>query len=179
VQPWQVKRILWNTFNFGATNTQSNDQFKFDVGGYNPLLGKSYGEIAALSRSNHKSQGFGAAATRGEAIEYFKTTGGSSPTDDLMDGVDLTWKRVNGGDVIEKMVNELSASFDFLHPEKSVKGLVSLYQKLQSLPDSYWRNKNWRKHKQLIEQCSGLFIDATTIGTVRCANRFDKGQFCV
>ena len=23
VQPWQVKRILWNTFNFGGTNTQT------------------------------------------------------------------------------------------------------------------------------------------------------------
>src|SRR5258706_15572620 len=119
VQVWQAKRILWNTFNFGGTNTQSNDQFHFDVGGYNPLLGKSYGEIAALSRSNHKSQGFGAAATRGESIEYFKNTGGSSPTNDLMDGIDLSWKRIAGGEAIEKMVDDLSASFDFLHPEKS------------------------------------------------------------
>ncbi len=162
VQVWQAKRILWNTFNFGGTNTQSNDQFKFDVGGYNPLLGKSYGEIAALSRSNHKSQGFGAAATRGEVIEYFKTTGGSSPTNDLMDGVDLTWKRVAGGETIERMVDSLSASFDFLHPEKSVKGLVKLYQALKSFPDSYWRNKKLAETQQLVEQCSGLFIDATT-----------------
>jgi LmbE family N-acetylglucosaminyl deacetylase len=162
VQVWQAKRILWNTFNFGGTNTQSNTQFHFDVGGYNPLLGKSYGEIAALSRSNHKSQGFGAAATRGEAIEYFKTTAGNAPNDDLMDGVDVSWKRVAGGEVIEKMVDDLSASFDFLHPEKSVKGLVKLYQALQSLPDGYWRNKKLAETKQLIEQCSGLFIDATT-----------------
>ncbi|HWJ29685.1 MAG TPA: PIG-L family deacetylase, partial [Flavisolibacter sp.] len=56
VQPWQAKRILWNTFNFGSTNTTSNNQFHFDVGGYNPVLGKSYGEIAAESRSQHKSQ---------------------------------------------------------------------------------------------------------------------------
>ncbi|HMK25313.1 MAG TPA: PIG-L family deacetylase [Chitinophagaceae bacterium] len=162
VQVWQAKRILWNTFNFGGTNTQSNTQFHFDVGGYNPLLGKSYGEIAALSRSNHKSQGFGAAATRGEAIEYFRTTAGNAPNDDLMDGVDLSWKRVAEGEVIEKMVDDLSASFDFLHPEKSVKGLVKLYQALQSMPDGYWRNKKLAETKQLIEQCSGLFIDATT-----------------
>src|SRR5829696_2464939 len=58
VKPWKAKRIAWNTFNFGGTNTQSSDQFKIDVGGYNPLLGKSYGEIAAASRSQHKSQGF-------------------------------------------------------------------------------------------------------------------------
>ena len=33
VKPWQSKRLLWNTFNFGGNNTTSNDQFKIDVGG--------------------------------------------------------------------------------------------------------------------------------------------------
>jgi LmbE family N-acetylglucosaminyl deacetylase len=161
VQVWQAKRILWNTFNFGSTNTINNDQFHFDVGGYNPLLGKGYGEIAATSRSQHKSQGFGVPASRGEALEYFKTTGGNSPTNDLMDDVDLSWGRVSGGEIIQKIIDSLSSSFDFLHPEKSVKGLVRLFQSLQSLPDSYWRNKKLTETQQLIAQCSGLFLDAT------------------
>jgi LmbE family N-acetylglucosaminyl deacetylase len=162
VQPWQAKRILWNTFNFGSTNTTSNDQFKFDVGGYNPLLGKSYGEIAAISRSNHKSQGFGSAASRGEAIEFFKTTGGTPPSNDIMDGVELGWKRVTGGEMIQKIVDSISSSFDLLHPEKSVKGLVRLYQALNAMPEGYWRNQKLKETQQLVEQCSGLFIDATT-----------------
>src|SRR5689334_9084253 len=120
VKTWQPRRIMWNTFNFGNTNTISADQFKFDVGGYNPLLGKSYGEVAAISRSNHKSQGFGASASRGEALEYFKTTGGSAPVNDVMDEVDLTWKKVEGGEAISKMIDKLCSSFDLLHPENSV-----------------------------------------------------------
>jgi hypothetical protein len=162
VQPWQAKRIVWNTFNFGSTNTTSGDQFKFDVGGYNPLLGKSYGEIAATSRSNHKSQGFGAAATRGEAIEFFKTTAGTAPSTDIMDGVDLTWQRVNGGETVQRIIDSLSSAFDFLHPEKSVKGLVRLYQVLNAMPDGYWKNQKLKETKILVEQCSGLFIDITT-----------------
>jgi LmbE family N-acetylglucosaminyl deacetylase len=162
VQTWQPRRILWNTFNFGGTNTQSNDQFKFDVGGYNPLLGKSYGEIAATSRSQHKSQGFGVPAGRGEALEFFKTMAGPAPENDLMDGVDQTWKRVVGGEKIESMVNGIAASFDFLHPEKSVKELVVLYQALQAMPQGYWRDKKLSETQQIIEQCSGLFIDATS-----------------
>src|SRR5436853_2147270 len=79
VTVWQAKRLLWNTFNFGSTNTQSEDQFKLDCGDYNPILGKSYGEIAAASRSQHKSQGFGVAAQRGSVIEYFKTIKGDAP----------------------------------------------------------------------------------------------------
>ena len=162
VKTWQPKRILWNTFNFGNTNTTGPDQFRFDVGGYNPLLGKSYGEIAAISRSNHKSQGFGASASRGEALEYFKTTGGSAPVNDLMDDVDLTWKKVEGGEAISKMIDKLAASFDLLHPENSVKGLVELYRAMSKLPDGYWKNQKQKEVQQLIEQCSGLFLDATS-----------------
>ena len=162
VQPWQVKRVLWNTFNFGGTNTQSDNQYKLDVGGYNPLLGKSYGEIAAESRSQHKSQGFGVPAGRGESIQFFTATKGDQPKNDLMEGVDITWKRVNGGESIEKRVNDISSSFDFLHPENSVKGLVQLYKALNAMPASYWRNKKLDETKQLIEQCSGLWIDVFT-----------------
>ncbi len=162
VSVWQAKRAVWNTFNFGGNNTTREDQYKVDVGGYNPLLGKSYGEIAAESRSQHKSQGFGVPAGRGEALEYFKATMGDPPVNDLMDGVDLTWKRVKGGDAIANMVEAIAASFDFLHPEKSVKGLVQLYVALKNMPGGYWRNKKMEETKQLIQQCSGLFIDATT-----------------
>lgn len=176
VSAWQAKRILWNTFNFGGTNTQSNDQFKIDVGGYNPLLGKSYGEISAASRSQHKSQGFGVPASRGEALEYFKTTGGAAPTEDLMDGVEMSWKKVPGGPAIEKAIDSLSASFDFLHPERSVKGLVRLYglisaslsgeqlytSKMDKYTDEMWKQQKMEEIKKLIEQCSGLFLDATS-----------------
>src|SRR6187402_1600847 len=66
VQPWQAKRIVLNGFNFNNNNASATASFSFDVGGFNPVLGKSYGEIAADSRSQHKSQGFGATSSRGE-----------------------------------------------------------------------------------------------------------------
>ena len=174
VKPWQAKRIVWNSFNFGGNNTTSSDQFNFDVGAYSPLLGKSYGEISALSRSNHKSQGFGAAASRGEALEYFRTTGGVAPRNDLLDGVDKSWKRVKGGEVIEKMIDDISKKFDFLHPEKSVKGLVALYKYINDHffeihiespnynSSSYWMSQKLTEIRQLIEQCSGLWLDVFT-----------------
>ncbi len=162
LQTWQVKRVLWNTFNFGGTNTQREDQYKTDVGGYNPLLGKSYGEIAAESRSQHKSQGFGVPAGRGEALEYFTATKGDQPKNDLMDGVDLSWNKINGASAIETMANNIAASFDFLHPEKSVKSLVELYKALQALPSGYWRNKKMDETRELIAQCSGLWLDVFT-----------------
>ena len=164
VKPWQVKRVLWNTFNFGGTNTTSNDQFKLDDGGYNPLLGKSYGEIGATSRSQNRTQGTGSTSFIGTAIEYFKTTKGDPPVNDLMDGVDVSWNRVQGGEKISKMIDKVSSSFDLLHPENSVKGLVAVYKAINDLPDSYWKNQKLKEVQQLIEQCGGLFLDATSSG---------------
>ena len=162
VKPWQVKRVLWNTFNFGGANTTNADQFHFDDGIYNPLLGKSYGELGAESRSQNRTQGTGSTSVIGQAIEYFRTTKGDPPINDLMDGVDVSWKRVKGGEEIEKIVNGLIASFDFGHPVNSVKGLVQLYKALQQLPDGYWKTRKLKETKDLIEQCSGLFITATS-----------------
>ena len=164
VTPWQAKRILLNTFSFGSVNITSEDQTKFDVGGYNSLLGKSYGEIAAESRSQHKSQGFGVPAGRGPALEYFKNTGGEAPTNnDLMEGVDYTWKRVNGGETASKMIERLIASYDFIHPENSVKGLVKLYKALEKISNGQpWVQKKMDETRELIEECSGLWMEAYT-----------------
>jgi LmbE family N-acetylglucosaminyl deacetylase len=161
VTVWQPKRLLWNTFNFGGTNTQSNDQFKLECGDYNPILGKSYGEIAAASRSQHKSQGFGVPAQRGSVIEYLKTIKGTAPVTDLMDNVDVSWKRVNNAD-LTNAINKVSKKFDVSHPEKSIPALVELYKSVELLKDDYWKEQKLNAVKELIQNCSGLFIDATT-----------------
>ncbi len=108
VTVWQAKRMLWNTFNFGGNSTQNESQFKVDVGMYNPLLGKSYGEMAALSRSQHKSQGFGVPAQRGTMIEYFETIKGEKPVNDLFDGVDVSWNRVNQKNIEDSIAGIIS-----------------------------------------------------------------------
>ena len=164
VKPWQARRILFNSFNFGGNNTITSDQLKLDVGGYNPLLGKSYGEIAAESRSQHKSQGFGVPASRGESFESFRTTGGKAPVNDIMDDIDLTWKRVPGGEKIAVVIDSITRNFDLLYPERSVPALVKLYQAINRLEDGYWKTQKLKETQELIAQCGGLFLEATTTG---------------
>jgi LmbE family N-acetylglucosaminyl deacetylase len=162
VKPWQAKRILWNTFSFGRINTTSSDQFHFDVGGYNPVLGKSYGEIAALSRSQHKSQGFGSAGSRGEAMEYFKTTGGSAPVNSLFDGVNMTWNRIEGGQKIQNIIDSTIAGFDFDAPQKSLPALIKLDREISGVSDPYWRELKRKEVESLIEKASGLWLECYT-----------------
>ena len=175
VQPWQAKRILWNTFNFGSTNTQSEDQFKFDVGGYNPVLGRSYGEIAAESRSQHKSQGFGVARSRGEALEYFKTTGGAAVSADLFEDITTSWQRVKGGEAVSQLIQAAIATYDFMQPHKSVPQLIQVYRALEKLPDSYWKSQKLKETQQLIEDASGLWLE--TVASAQYAVQNDSLRF--
>lgn len=159
VSVWKPKRLLWNTFNFGSVNTTSGDQFRIDCGGYNPLLGESYGEIAAESRSQHKSQGFGVSASRGQSYEYFKTIKGDAPDSLLLDGVDISWGRI-GQPQITGMVNKIERDFSAEHPEKSVPALLNLYKVIYGLHSGYWRTQKLDDLKNLIRDCSGLFMEA-------------------
>ncbi len=160
VKPWQAKRLLWNTFNFGTTNTTAADQFKIDVGVYNPTLGKSYGEIAAESRSNHKTQGFGTAKQRGESYEYFKTILGDAPQTDLMDGVETSWKRVKDGAEIAASVGVITRNFIPESPEKSVPAMVALLGKIEKVSDTYWREQKTKELSNLIAACAGLWFES-------------------
>ncbi len=160
VKVWQAKRLLWNTFSFGSINTTAADQFKINVGVYNPILGKGYGEMAAESRSNHKTQGFGSAKQRGDTYEYFKTILGDAPKTDLMDGVNTAWTRVEGGSAIEAELNLIDKDFDVNHPENSVTGLVKLLDKVEKVPDTYWKTQKTKELDELIAACAGLWCEA-------------------
>ena len=162
VQPWQARRLLWNTFNFGgAYNTTSDDQMKIDVGVYNPILGKSYGEIAAESRTNHKSQGAALTPARGQSLEYFSLVAGEPAHSDPMEGVTLSWSRLEGGEKIGTMIDQLIRDFSLSAPERSVPGLVKVYKEISLLKDGYWKTQKLKEVRNLIEACSGLWLEAS------------------
>jgi LmbE family N-acetylglucosaminyl deacetylase len=160
VQVWQAKRILWNTFNFGGNNTTSEDQLKIDIGGYSPLLGKSYGELAAESRSNHKSQGFGSARQRGQMFEYFSLVAGEPAKNDLFDGVDLSWNRMAEGENIRKMIDRVNQNYSIEDPSKSVSGLTEILTQIEKLNPSSLKTIKEKEVKDIIAVSAGLWFES-------------------
>ena len=77
---WKTRTLYWNTswWFFGRPDFDKKGLEMVDVGGFSPILGRSFGETAALSRSMHRSQGFGSALQRGEELEYLKWLAGDS-----------------------------------------------------------------------------------------------------
>ncbi|GAB2474568.1 hypothetical protein GCM10011375_24360 [Hymenobacter qilianensis] len=165
VQAWQPKRLFWNTSSFFIQPGQKFDatgKIVVDAGSYNALLGKSYGEIAATSRSQHKSQGFGSAATRGEAIEYLEPLKGEKAQKDLLEGVDLSWNRIKGGAPVGKLVSQAIKEFDPANPAASVAGLLKVREALLKAPDDgFWKKEKQEQVEQLIKACLGLYLEAT------------------
>ena len=160
VQVWQAKRLVWNTFNFGGTNTTSPDQLKLDIGGFNPLLGKGYGEIAADSRTNHKSQGFGSGRQRGESLEYFSPVAGEAAKNELFEGISFQWKGIEGGETIGKMISLADQNFNVDIPSESVPELVHILTALEKLKDDYWRVQKTSELKDLIAAAAGLWFES-------------------
>ncbi|WP_432711870.1 PIG-L family deacetylase [Pedobacter sp.] len=153
VKPWQARRIVWNTFNFGTVNTTADDQLKLNVGGYNALLGKSYGEIAASSRSQHRSQGFGAAAQRTPSIEYFSHVDGVPAKKDLFEDIDFSLSSAPGMATVEKLVAKINQEYQVAQPYASLKLLLELRKAVNGKPF---------KHAlldELILACAGIWIE--------------------
>ncbi|WP_353128452.1 PIG-L family deacetylase [Parapedobacter pyrenivorans] len=160
VETWQAKRLLWNTSSFFQGSPPSADHFLMNIGDYNPFIGQSYGELAAESRSNHKSQGFGAARQRGNSVERFEVLLGDAPEKTLFDGVETSWKRVNGGAHITQLIASIDSAFDMEHPEKSIGGLMELLDAVASTEDSYWKEQKTAEIKDLILACGGIWFES-------------------
>lgn len=165
---WQPERVLFNTswwFFGGRENFEKADKSKYinlSTGFYYPLLGQSNQEIAALSRSKHKSQGFGTSGARGEDMEYLELTKGSDIDDkqNLFEGIDTSWNRVKDGKPIGEAVSKIIKEYDFANPAKSVPALVKVYQQISKLKDNHWKELKLKELKAIIADCSGLYLEA-------------------
>ena len=167
---WQARRIFWNRSSFFIKPTDDvSGDVKLDVDGYNPLLGESYGEMAADSRSMHKSQGFGVARNRAPIVEYFKLLASSDPKEaaggkpltGILEGIDVTLKRFAGAARLHGLVDKALAKLEPAAPYASVPALVAVDGALSEISDAHWRAEKQREVSNLIVASAGLFVDAT------------------
>ncbi len=170
VTPWQARRIFWNRSSFflKPSDDLSHD-VKLDVDGYSPLLGESYGELAADGRSMHKSQGFGVARNRAPTLEYFhllaaadaKEMSAAQPPATIFTGIDVGLGRFKGTARLRGLVEKAIARFEAAAPERSIPALAEIDAALAEIPDAGWRAEKQRQVRDLIAACAGLFFDAT------------------
>lgn len=166
VSLWQPRRLYWNTSTWFFRRTEKefnpDDYLAIEVGGYNPALGKSYGEIAGRSRSQHKSQGFGAAESVGSITEYFELVAGDGVEKHFFEDIDLTWTRVPGGQPVKQLLKEAYDTFDPNDPTGILPLLLQAYREMEQLPEGHYVNKKKADLARLIAGINGLYLEAIT-----------------
>src|SRR5436309_8115664 len=101
LRPWQAKKLYRNyprrdtDAQSGGNQADEDWTVSLDLGGYDPLLGRSYREIGSEGYSKHRSQGSGSSfSPPGSASDYFKlidsTVGAKSKEDSFFDSIDTS-----------------------------------------------------------------------------------------
>lgn len=170
VKPWQPKRVFFNPswwFYGSQEKFDAADKSNFitiPTGVYYPTIGKSNQEIAALSRSSHKSQGFGNTGSRGQDIEYLELLKGEplQNKSSVFDGIDTSWNRVKGGKPIGELITAIANQYDFKNPAASIPYLVKAYSMIQALDENHWKTIKSEEIKNIIAACTGLYLEAVS-----------------
>src|SRR5262249_46476628 len=137
LEPWQVLKFYGRRFGQGATGPRA----EFDVGVFDPVLGRSYGELAAEGRSRHRSQDFGMIEARGSQTRSFPRLQSSVRVPEversLFTGLDTSIAGVakfagQQGDRLLPMLNKIKelaaramAEFRIEHPDEIAPHLAS------------------------------------------------------
>ncbi len=179
VNTWKPKRVVINTGRWWNDNISDDNPavVSLDIGGYNKLLGTSYNELAALSRSMHKSQGFGSTGKRGEYLEYFEYLKGDSAKNNLFEGVDFSWKRAGENSLssqnitssVLRLIDEIIRNYNGADPSQSIPRLIKVKELMVKIEDRFWREKKIEEVEDIILQCSGLFLEMTTLSSKKTA----------
>lgn len=161
VKPWQARRVVHN-FGTWRGDKPPEGALVMDVGGYDPRRGLGHGELAALSRSQHKSQGFGMPGERGPLLEHFVHVAGERAQKDLLDGVVMDWSRY--GEAAKPFVQAIAQAKEALHPDRPEQVLPHLWrahEALKGLPDDPRLRGARHDVERMLVAASGLFVRAT------------------
>src|SRR5881296_2449887 len=166
VKPWRPTRLVWNTSPFFFKNRNlpfdPTGLTVLEAGGYNPLLGKAYTEIAAASLSMHKSQGVGSPPRRGARKEYFKLLEGQPMNSSLFGGVDTGWSRVPNSEAVAAEILQIISKFNPADPVALVPDLLKLRQAMSGIQDESWIPEKKAELDKIIAACLGLHVEAST-----------------
>lgn len=168
VKVWQPKRLYFNTSSWWIKDLEeqaknSDDFLRIDVGEYNSLLGESYAQIAARSRSQHQSQGFGTDFPYGTNIEYIKYVKGDkvAPGGKLLDGIGNDWSRYDADDIGD-LIDQAIKNFDPLNPSATATTLAKAGKILNSKEKNPFFTQKQKELNHLLLHMLGVSIEFNT-----------------
>jgi LmbE family N-acetylglucosaminyl deacetylase len=157
----------------------------FDTGGYSPFLGLSFDQLAAISRSQHRSQGFGTTGNgpapaqagaaagggggRGGGRGGRGGRGGQAPAAapvapparpvDVFADIDHSWNRLPGGAAVGELLDRAVREFDAEHPDRTIPTLAKARPLIAAIDDPLAKIK-LAELDELVGKCAGIWAEA-------------------
>ncbi len=167
---WTVKRL------YVRQRGQGEPTLRVNTGRFDPILGRSYFEIAMEARSQHKSQEQGVLELRGDQFSSMNLQGSQTKGSGIFDGLDVSIRAAGtgdatGGDVLsdvqaaaEKALHE----YDPRSPERILPHLVAGHQASRQKglftapnpPSEVFAREMTSRFADAIKTVLGLQIDA-------------------
>ncbi len=145
----------WTPLKFyrSSRSNRADATLAVNVGEYDPVLGRSYAEIAGESRSQHKSQGFGVLEPKGPVTGYLRreATRVAAPEDasserTMFDGIDVSINRLRAalctardGVLIDSLafgLRETNEAFQWRRPASIIPVALRLRAKVHEIKSS-------------------------------------------
>ena len=161
---WSVKKFY---VRHGFRST-TEPRLRINTGKYDPILGRSYFEIAMEARSQHKSQEQGVLELKGEMFSGLNLVGNEAAEKGIFDGLDITIKGIaqtseNREKPFQKKLSEIQtlasrllAKYDVRSPEK----ILPLLAKGFKLADTAESSTRIPASKALVKRKRTEFQDA-------------------
>jgi hypothetical protein len=163
LKTWTPQRLFYNFPHFWAKRGQeppAGPRFDVDVGGYDPWLGVSYGELSGRSRSMHKSQGFGASARIGPWEETLVLLEGDPPkNDDPLEGLG-TLTDLPGGAQVAEVLEVARRAFEGGAPAKVIPWLGRAHRAAAQVQDAELRAELRAEIERWMVDAAGLVLEA-------------------
>jgi hypothetical protein len=162
--------LLWNTSSwfYGSkekleeTLKKENRPFvKVAVEDYIPLLGQSCPEIAAASRTMHKSQGFGSSPAFGEQFEYLEFLDGTAIGENIFGNIKSRYEASTLSKKLKSDIDKIISQYNGNAPWQSVPKLMAVKAQFEQLEKEDSRF-NSADVSEIIQQCLGLKILANS-----------------
>ena len=177
VSLWQPKLQFYNLsrWAYGGEDkfdkVDKSDMIALESNPFDILLGKTNEEVAAKSRSQHKSQGFGSSPRLGSQTEYLELINGNKIINtNPFNGIDTSWNRIKGGKIIQKLVESVIDNFELEKPYNSIPDLLKIHKKILTLEDNHWKKIKLNEVKNIIKNCLGLRLQFNTTNEVGVPN---------
>ena len=135
---------------------------QISTAGFSPFLGYSFDQLATMSRSQHRSQGFGNAGNGGGGGGRGpgqNPPAAAAPAKDLFADIDHSWNRLPGGATVNTLLSQAIQEFEPAHPEKTIPLLAKARPAIQAIEDPLAKIK-LAELDELIAKCAGIWAEA-------------------